>query len=98
MQKSQLKVKMCWTRREEKLIGEIREVPGVFHVSAERSATKVVVVAMPFGFNEYRVLKKARTVHKKAKFVELEVKEKPNKEEQDEERPKRRKCMKRLPH
>ena len=64
---------------------EIIEVPGVIDVRAERSASKVVVVAnRAFGFNEHEVLRKARKVHRKAKFVELDE-EKPKTQARREE-------------
>ena len=75
-QKHQLKVKMCCSKCEEILIEKIREVRGVFDVRAERREKKVVVVAMPGGLDEHEVLRKARKVHKKARFVELDAKEK----------------------
>lgn len=75
--KYQLKVKLCCLKCEEKVIEEIREVYGVFDVRAERLQSKVVVVASsPDGLDEHEVLRKARKVHKKAKFVELDAKEK----------------------
>ena len=82
VQKLQLKVKMCCLKCEEKVIEEIQEVPGVFNVRAERFASKVVVVEAPQGLDYHEVLKKARKVDKKAKFVDLDAKEKPKTEEQ----------------
>ena len=76
VQKLQLKVKMCCSKCEEKVIEEIREVRGVFDARAERFASKVVVVEAPQGLNDQDVLKKARKADKKAKFVELDAKEK----------------------
>lgn len=75
---------MCCAKCEEKVAEEIREVHGVFDVRAERFNGKVVVVSMPApnGLNEYEVLRRARKVDKKAKFVELDAKEKPKTEEQ----------------
>lgn len=86
--KYQLKVKMCCMKCQEKVIEEIREVYGVFDVRAERLASKVVVVASsPSGLNEHEVLRKAKKIHKKAKFVPLDDKEKPKK--QDDEKKKK---------
>jgi uncharacterized membrane protein YgcG len=72
---------MCCAKCEEIILEKIREVRGVFDVRAERWEKKVVVVAMPGGFDEHEVLKKARKVHRKARYVELDAKEKqkPNK-------------------
>lgn len=79
--KLQLKVKMCCLKCEEKVIEEIREVPGVFDVRAEWLASKVVVVAMPspYVLDEHEVLKRAKKIHRRAKYVELDAKEKPKK-------------------
>jgi hypothetical protein len=84
VQKDQLKVKMCCLKCEEKVVEEIREVHGVFDVKAERFNSKVVVVSMPVvnGVNEHEVLRRARKVDKKARFVELDAKERPKTEEQ----------------
>lgn len=60
---------------------EIQEVYGVFDVRAERLENKVVVVASPSGFDEHEVLMKARKIYRKAKYVELDAKEKPKKDE-----------------
>lgn len=76
LEKRQLKVKMCCAKCEEIILEKIREVRGVFDVRAERREKKVVVVAMPGGFDEHEVLKKARKVHRKARYVELDAKEK----------------------
>lgn len=64
------------------------EVYGVFDVKAEYPGTKVVVIATPNGFDEYEVLKKARTIDKKAKWVALDVSEKPkeNKKKDDNDK------------
>lgn len=67
---------MCCLKCEQIVVERIREVRGVFDVRAERREKKVVVVAMPGGLDEHEVLKKARKVHKKARFVELDDKEK----------------------
>lgn len=84
LKKDQLKVKMCCLKCEEKVVEEIGEVHGVFSVRAERFNSKVVVVYMPVvnGVNEHEVLRRARKVDKKAKFVELDAKERPKTEEQ----------------
>ena len=66
---------MCCSKCEEIVVEKIREVRGVFDVRADRKDKKVVVVAMPGGVDEYEVLRKARKVHRKARFVELDVKE-----------------------
>lgn len=77
-----MKVKMCCMKCEEKVIEEIREVPGVFDVRAERLANKVVVVAIPHvNLDEYEVLRRAKKIHRKAKFVDLDAKEKAKKDE-----------------
>ncbi|KAG0564499.1 hypothetical protein M758_8G111400 [Ceratodon purpureus] len=94
--KLQLKVKMCCLKCEEKVIEEIREVPGVFDVRAERLASKVVVVAMPppIHLDDHEVLRRAKKIHRKAKFVELDAKEKPKKDDgkkkQDDEEKKKK--------
>ncbi|XP_024403020.1 uncharacterized protein [Physcomitrium patens] len=82
LEKVQLKVKMCCSKCVEKVVEEIREVPGVFNVRAERPS-KVVVVKMPkpIEVDCHEVLRKARKIHRKAKFVELDAKEKPKKED-----------------
>ena len=69
------------------MIEEIQDVPGVFDVRAERLESKVVVVSMPppNGLDEHEVLKKAKKINKKAKFVELDAKEKPKKENKKKE-------------
>ncbi|KAG0564495.1 hypothetical protein M758_8G111200 [Ceratodon purpureus] len=84
LQKHQLKVKMCCAKCEEKVVEEIREVHGVFDVRGERFNSKVVVVSMPppNNLNEHEVLRRARKVDKKARFVDLDAKEKPKTEEQ----------------
>ena len=75
---------MCCAKCEEKVVEEIREVHGVFDVRGERFNSKVVVVSMPppNNLNEHEVLRRARKVDKKARFVDLDAKEKPKTEEQ----------------
>lgn len=82
LEKLQLKVKMCCSKCVEKVVEEILEVRGVFDVRAERPS-KVVVVKMPkpIEVDCHEVLRKARQIHRKAKFVELDAKEKPKKED-----------------
>jgi len=85
--KHQLKVKLCCLKCEEKVIEEIREVPGVFDVRAERFNSKVVVVASTMsGLDEHEVLRKARKINRKAKFVPLDDKEKPKKGDDDKKK------------
>jgi len=84
--KYQLKVKLCCLKCEEKVIEEIREVRGVFDVRAERFHSKVVVVASTTsGLDEHEVLRKARKINRKAKFVPLDDKEKPKKKKEEAE-------------
>ncbi|XP_024356822.1 uncharacterized protein [Physcomitrium patens] len=81
--KYQLKVKMCCMKCEEKVLEEIREVHGVFDVKVDRMNSKVVVVALPPPniLDEHEVLRKAKKIYRKAKFVELDASEKPKNED-----------------
>lgn len=73
---------MCCAKCEEKVLEEIWEVPGVFDVRAYRMEDKVVVTAA-VGVDEYAavdayaVLRKARKIDCRARFVELDPKERP---------------------
>ena len=74
LQKRQLKVRMCCAKCEEKVLEEIWEASGVFDVKAWRTESKVVVTAMPMpiGLNECQVLRRARKIDCKARFVNLD--------------------------
>ncbi|KAG0556205.1 hypothetical protein M758_11G033800 [Ceratodon purpureus] len=86
--KYQLKVRMCCPKCEEKVLEEIWEVHGVVDVIAYRADKKVVVTGMPerpeAGFdsrfegrdgflNTDEVLRKAKKIDCRAKFVKLDV-------------------------
>lgn len=88
LEKKQMKVHMCCSKCKEIVVEEIMEVYGVFDVKAEYPGSKVVVIAMPNGFNEYEVLERARKIHKKAKWVPLDASEKPkeNKKKEDNDK------------
>ncbi|CAM6018779.1 unnamed protein product [Sphagnum balticum] len=68
-----LKVKMCCSKCEEKVIEEIGEVPGVEEVKiTDRASSKVVVIGKA---DSEEVLKKAKRLDKKAELKEEEEKE-----------------------
>ncbi|KAG0584583.1 hypothetical protein KC19_3G219800 [Ceratodon purpureus] len=75
-QKYQLKVKMCCPKCEEKVYEGFLEIHGLVRVDINRKKNTVLVFAIASGLDEQKLLRKARVVDKKARFVPLDVKEK----------------------
>ncbi|KAG0556207.1 hypothetical protein KC19_11G034900 [Ceratodon purpureus] len=87
--KHQLMVRMCCPKCEEKVVEEIWEAPGVFDVRASWMDKKVVVIAMPepIVLDEDVVLRRARRIDRKAKFVALDPSERSKISHKPEEKP-----------
>lgn len=76
-QKHQLKVSMCCTKCEEKVLEEIWEAASVSDVRAYWKENKVIVttIPVPTGLDKDEILRKARKFDRKASFVKLDPKE-----------------------